>query len=275
MARGGVTGDAAAKETVAAWRPEVPGVAEVLYARFIEHAYPAHTHDTWTVLLVDDGMVRYGLDQREHGAPTDTVALLPPHVPHTGRAVHETGFRKRVLYLDEDQLGTELIGAAVDRPSVRDPALRRRLHQLHGVLGQRHEELEAQSRLTLIRERLTQHLTDRVGPPEAPRDRRLAGRLRELLDARVADGVTLDEAAAVLGANPAYLVRAFHREYGLPPHQYLTGRRVDVARRLLLAGQRPSEAAVAAGFYDQSHLNRHFRRVLGTSPGRFIRQPDR
>ncbi|MGW5557128.1 helix-turn-helix domain-containing protein [Micromonospora sp. NPDC003944] len=45
--------------------------------------------------------------------------------------------------------------------------------------------------------------------------------------------------------------------------------RVQLAGRLLLAGQRPVETAVAAGFFDQAHLTRHFRRYLGVSPARY------
>nr|WP_310206490.1 helix-turn-helix domain-containing protein [Paenarthrobacter nitroguajacolicus] len=44
---------------------------------------------------------------------------------------------------------------------------------------------------------------------------------------------------------------------------------MDRARRLLLDGRPAAEAAVEAGFHDQSHLTRHFRRVLGTTPGAF------
>ena len=51
----------------------------------------------------------------------------------------------------------------------------------------------------------------------------------------------------------------------------MTSRRIDLARRLLLDGMPPSLAAAEAGFYDQSHLSRHFRHVLGTSPGRYAR----
>jgi AraC-like DNA-binding protein len=270
-----VTADVApTRERVAAWRPEVPGIAEVFHARFIAHAYPVHTHDTWTLLIVDDGAVRYDLDRREHGALGSDVALLPPHVPHDGRAAVREGFRKRVLYLDAELITGDLIGAAVDHPVLIDPLLRTRIHQLHQALNHPGEHLEAQSRLTLIVERLCGHLTERVDEPRAVRDARLAGRLRELLDARVVAGVSLDEAARELGAHPAYLVRAFHRAYGLPPHLYLTGRRVDLARRLLTTGHRPAEAATLAGFYDQSHLTRHFRRMVGTSPGRFVRAPE-
>ena len=50
------------------------------------------------------------------------------------------------------------------------------------------------------------------------------------------DGITLDAAAGTLGVTPTHLVRAFGAEYGIAPHRYLTGRRLDRARRLLLAG---------------------------------------
>ncbi|MBO0877621.1 MAG: AraC family ligand binding domain-containing protein, partial [Pseudonocardia sp.] len=91
-------------ERVAAWRPAVPGIAEVFHARFTEHAYPLHTHDAWTLLIVDDGAVRFDLDRHQHGALRSQVTLLPPHVPHDGRAATPSGFRKRVLYLELEQL---------------------------------------------------------------------------------------------------------------------------------------------------------------------------
>ncbi len=85
----------------------------------------------------------------------------------------------------------------------------------------------------------------------------------------MADGLTLAEAGAELSAHPAHLVRAFSTAYGIPPHQYLTSRRVGQARRLLLEGRPPSDVAAAAGFYDQAHLTRHFRRLVGVTPGRY------
>jgi AraC-like DNA-binding protein len=256
---------------VKAWRPGISGVVEVLHAYFPSHAYPSHTHDAWTVLIVDEGVVRYDLDHREHGLAQSQVSLLPPNVPHDGRSVHPEGFRKRVLYLEPERLGADLIGAAVDRPEYVDPALRRRLHQLHDVLADGKETLESQSRLALIEERLQQHLRRQVSGVPDRRDPTVATRLREVLDGHLPEGIGLDEAALLVHAHPTHLVRAFTREYGLPPHRYLTGRRVDLARRYLLEGRPAAEVATLAGFYDQSHLTRHFRRMLGVSPGQFVR----
>jgi AraC-like DNA-binding protein len=242
---------------------------EVFHAHYTEYAYPMHVHEAWTLLIVDDGAVRYDLERHEHGTPHDTVSLLPPHVPHNGSPVTEHGFRKRVLYLDLSRLDESFIGPAVDAPDLVDPVLRHRVGQLHSALAHPGDELEAESRLTLVGERLRGHLRPRLieGPPLP--DRPLAHRLRELLDERLVEGLALDEAAHLVHAHPAHLVRAFSAAFGIAPHQYLMSRRVDRARRLLLDGGKPSEVATATGFYDQSHLTRHFKRLVGVSPGRY------
>ena len=97
----------------------------------------------------------------------------------------------------------------------------------------------------------------------------VADQLRELIDAGFREKVTLRQASEAIHAHPAHLVRMFSREFGISPHQYLMGRRVDLARRLLLDGMPASVAAATVGFCDQSHLNRSFKRFLGTSPGRY------
>src|SRR5579862_5781062 len=151
-----------------AWRPEVPGVVEVLHATMTSHVYPMHTHESWTLLIVEDGMVRYDLHRREHGALGRAVTLLPPHVPHTGRAATAAGFSKRVVYLDRSHVPESLIGQAVGQPVLADPPLRQRIRQLHDVLGRPGAEFEAENRLAFIAERLRWHLGGH-GEPRAPR----------------------------------------------------------------------------------------------------------
>ncbi|HET6502921.1 MAG TPA: AraC family transcriptional regulator [Amycolatopsis sp.] len=259
------------KPAVRAWRPGLPGVAEVLHAHYRQHAYPPHTHSSWTLLILDDGVVRFDLERHEHGTLGSQVVLLPPHVPHDGRAASPQGFRKRVLYLDEPVLDPNLIGVAADRPNLPDPVLWDRISRLHTVLARPGDDLETQSRLALIVERVGDHLRRGRTRPRPGPDRGLADQLRELLDARVVPGLPLDEAARLLHAHPVHLIRSFTRRFSLPPHRYLTGRRVDLARQLLLSGRPPADVATAVGFHDQSHLTRHFRRMLGVSPAHYAK----
>ncbi|HKB02968.1 MAG TPA: AraC family transcriptional regulator [Gemmataceae bacterium] len=82
---------------------------------------------------------------------------------------------------------------------------------------------------------------------------------------------TLTEIAAVTGLNPYHFARQFRAATGLPPHQFVIARRVDRAKQLLQSKSDASIAEVAAlvGFSDQSKLSRHFKRLVGVTPGQF------
>jgi len=84
--------------------------------------------------------------------------------------------------------------------------------------------------------------------------------------------VTLDALADHAGTDKFHLCRAFRAEVGLPPHAYLTRLRIMRAKQLLAAGVKPSEVAQRVGLYDQSQLNRHFRHLVGTTPGAYARE---
>ena len=258
----------APREWVRAWRPAVPGIHEVFHARFVDHAYPPHTHDAWTVFIVDEGAIRYDLETRHRGAAGAKVTILPPHVVHDGRAAGGAGYRKRVLYVGTDVLPERLIGRAVDDPDVDDRTAVRALRALHSALGDRDDSLEAETMLTIVSTRLQEHLGARSSAVDRP-DGEIAGDLRDLLDQHRFEAMTLAEAGRILHVSTAHLVRCFTRTFGVPPHRYVVGRRVEAARRRLLDGEPVAQVAVGVGFHDQAHLTRHFRRHVGTTPARY------
>ena len=93
----------------------------------------------------------------------------------------------------------------------------------------------------------------------------------ELLREQLAEPVTLDDLAAHAGLDKFHLCRAFRAQVGIPPYAYLTRLRIVRAKELLAAGVKPGEIAPQVGLYDQSQLNRHFRRIVGTTPGQYAR----
>ncbi len=79
--------------------------------------------------------------------------------------------------------------------------------------------------------------------------------------------LSLDEIAAQVNLSAYHFARLFKQSTGLAPHQFQTHYRVERAKELLQAGEMTiSEIATAVGFYDQSHLSRHFKRIVGVSP---------
>jgi AraC-like DNA-binding protein len=260
-------------DRIRAWKPPVPGVREVFHARFAEHAYPPHTHDTWTLFIVDDGAIRYDLDRHPGGAGITAIGVLPPGVVHDGRPATDHGFTKRVIYLETSVLGDNLIGRAVDRPLIVDPTLRRQVSNVHRVLVGSEDCLEAETRLAFIAERLRAHLGARTDNTQWHPPNELAEQLRAFLDLHLFETVTLESAGAAVGASPTHLARCFSKTFGIAPHRYVLGRRIESSRRRLLEGQPLAEVAISAGFHDQAHFTRHFKRHLGVTPGRYVRAP--
>jgi AraC-like DNA-binding protein len=101
----------------------------------------------------------------------------------------------------------------------------------------------------------------------------VAARIRELIQDSAGDAsggeLTADDLAAAAGCSRYAAYRAFRQAYGLSPSDYQRQLRVRTARRLLSAGAAPAEVAADAGFADQAHLTRWFRRYYGVTPGAY------
>src|ERR1700730_14953648 len=95
-------------------------------------------------------------------------------------------------------------------------------------------------------------------------------RVREYVDAHLGDSMDLATLAGVAGVSIHHFARGFKQSAGVTPHHYLTQKRVERAQEMLAHPHLSlSEIAYAVGFSDQSHLARHFRQMLGVTPGQF------
>ena len=138
----------------------------------------------------------------------------------------------------------------------------RAFHRLHDAVAERAERLPLEVAVTEAVSAFMQLKST------ASHRSRPVRRAMDYLRDRMSDPVTLDELALHAGLDKFHLCRAFRAQIGMPPHAYLTHLRVARARRLLESGLVASQVASLVGFYDQSQLNRHFRRIVGTTPGR-------
>ncbi len=89
------------------------------------------------------------------------------------------------------------------------------------------------------------------------------------MEANFAEPLSLSRLARMSNLSLCRFATVFRREVGIPPHRYLCRLRVSHAQSLLRQGTSPAFAAMESGFFDQSHLYRHFKRVCGVTPGEF------
>ncbi len=92
-------------------------------------------------------------------------------------------------------------------------------------------------------------------------------RICEYINSNLDQNISLEALAEMAGLSTHHFARAFKQTVGMPPHGYVLQRRIEHAQRMLRNTDLPmSEIALSAGFSDQSHLARHFRRITGMSP---------
>jgi AraC family transcriptional regulator len=95
-------------------------------------------------------------------------------------------------------------------------------------------------------------------------------RVRNILEQRFAEPFKLSEIAAEAGVHPVHLAREFRKHYGASVGEYLRRVRIEYAcRELMGSNVAVTNIAFAAGFADQSHFSRTFKRLCGTTPGRY------
>ncbi|MFH1985472.1 MAG: AraC family transcriptional regulator [Pseudomonadota bacterium] len=260
-------------------RPGVlPGVT-LLSACYRAQRFSRHTHDGYALGVIEAGALGFDYRGAHVVAPAGAVNLVVPGEPHDGHAAAAGGWRYRMFYFTPDvfcEAAAQMADGPRDLPwfssgVLRDDALAAMVLETHGCLSDPETSLlERQSRLlALVTTFIRRHADDR--PPEKTVGQEIGplARVRDAIHARCGEVVSLDELARVSGLSPYHLIRAFYRAFGLTPHAYLIQTRVSAARRRIEAGMPLSAAALESGFCDQSHLNRHFRRIVGLSPGQY------
>ncbi len=108
-------------------------------------------------------------------------------------------------------------------------------------------------------------------PPPRGRRGEVADALR-FIEEHLAEPFDVGDLSRRAGLSRPHFTRVFKEEEGVPPWTYVLDRRVRRAAELLEEGAPPSEAAWVAGFCDQSHLSRVFRKATGTTPGEYRRE---
>jgi AraC-like DNA-binding protein len=252
--------------------PGLPAI-ELHAGRAFAHSHPPHWHDEYFVSAITGGEGRFRFRGDEHPAPAGTVVLIVPGEVHA----HTSGRRGRSFR--SMHAGRGLVEGLVPEltPGMRSHALAdarvlRRFLSLHRVLESPVSVILKESRLAAFFLELSGRVpTTITRRPPAP-ERAAVRRAREYLEETCSPRVSLRDLASLSGLSPFHFHRIFRAQVGMPPHEYQLRRRLVRARELLGRGQSVADVAAETGFADQSHLTRHFKRLLGLPPADYARR---
>jgi AraC-like DNA-binding protein len=237
--------------------------------------YAKHAHETFSIGAVSNGQCNYLNGKKVERIGAGIVVLMNPGDVHACNPIGDDPWRYRMLYID-----ALWVGAIEDDPGVnpratfvpfagtvtRRPGLYAGLNRLFELLiDPQVEPLRKESAAVMlvvaVREALGTALTYTTTPSLA--------RAAEFIRENCTRSLKLQEICTEVGLSASHLIRSFKDVYGLTPHAYQVNCRIEFCRSRLRRGWPIAEVALAAGFSDQAHLQRIFKRVVAATPGQY------
>ncbi|HDR8927442.1 AraC family transcriptional regulator [Burkholderia vietnamiensis] len=242
--------------------------------------YAKHTHDTFSLGAIVGGTSTYLNGARKEHVGRGVLVIVDPEQVHACNPDGADPWAYRMVYVDVPWL------ARLQHSLGRSPNC-----DFHGFAAKATQRRDLFAQFGGFYRTLVAAEVDPLGKESAAvefftalhraLDRALPAGRRPGADnaklARAADyiaahcrqAVTLDAICAAAGLSPSYLIRAFNARYGMTPHAFLIDRRVQYGRAELRRGRPIADVALDAGFADQSHFQRAFRRIAAATPGQY------
>jgi AraC-like DNA-binding protein len=259
------------------WRHEGLKGLHLLHAELTDQEFPPHVHEALVIAVTEKGGASVRCGGRSETAQPASILVCNPGEPHSGSMGGSRLWRYRGFYFEPralDRLRNML--AISDQPyfhrgALADAGLCHAFQALHRTMDSatadsfQVEEMMAGAMGLLY----ARHGDSRADAVPAGRNRFLLGRAIAILRRRSGEPLQLSDVAGALDMSPFQLIGLFKREFGLTPYALLTQIRLNAACSLMKRGRPLAECAIAAGFYDQAALTKHFRARFAVTPAQF------
>lgn len=240
--------------------------------------YAPHSHTQWSIGAITSGESTFQYRHAHYRVRAGDLVLINPEWVHTCNPVSNQPWAYLMLYVDTAWLTDLRYGAGLlPEPRWQDIATatlsaplwyRRYCRMANCLLSSHRDLLEKQ---TEVVEFLSDLMHELAGQPwvQQPNVPPALEALASYLDEHAAEDLSLDTLCEISGYSAGHLIRAFRQYFGLTPHAYLVNRRVQLGRRELANGTPIADAALNAGFADQPHFQRTFKRLMAATPKQY------
>lgn len=235
-------------------------------------AFEPHRHDTYAIGITTAGVQTFRYRGSRRVCLPGQLHVLHPDELHDGAAGTDEGFGYRILYIPPDLVRDALGGAEL--PFVADPVQEpipatRRIASLLIDIDEPINELTSAEIAAAVADSLVS-LSGKARHRQARIDLTAVQLVREYLTVHACEPTPASTLEQVAGIDRFTIARHFRWAFGTSPDRYRTLRRLAVARAAIEGGRSLARTAAEAGFADQSHMTRQFKRTYGLTPGRWM-----
>ncbi len=239
--------------------------------------FSSHLHSGYNIWLNSTGGEVFHFKGSSSILSPASFGIVAPGEIHANHPLEDGERHLRSFYV-EDALMKSIARQAGKKCAFtgtifEDRELHGKLLELHRVLTESPMLLARQSCLIDLLSRVVLRHAEGYGKgAEGEVGGRRILHIKAFLAENLAEDISVESLAEIAGCSPYHLIRSFKKATGFPPHAFLIQLRLERAKTLLKKKTPISQAALEAGFADQSHLSRLFKRTFGITPLTYVRQ---
>ncbi len=267
------------KEFLKLWKPvNVEGI-ELFSANIVNYSFSKHYHETYTVGITHYGSGSFYYRGEKRSTFPGSINVLNPGEIHDGEN-HKcsANWRYKDFYISTKLMSKILnqMGLKNSRlpffseKGIDDEKLWRSLNGLFAEIINTDNKLSIQSKIIEIFSEMIEKYSDvNCSLPKISNEKVKMNIVREFLKENYTKNISIGQLSKAVNLSPYYLIRSFHKNYGLPPHAYQNQLKLQAAKEDLLKSKSMASIALEHGFYDQSHFTRQFKRTYGVTPNNY------
>ena len=240
--------------------------------------YNLHSHTHWSLGAITQGVSTFIYRENSYHVTEGDLVLMNPDWPHACNPIENQPWAYLMLYVDTTWL-TQLRydEGLLQRPRWQDiaNAVITDNHLYQGyctmaatLLDDTRELLDKQTQVIEYLSTLMHTLDNQ----KLVLDRQTPAALNKLaiyLNEHCTEELSLDELCTLSGYSPSYLIRSFRQHFGMTPHAYIVNKRIQYGQQQLKKGISIIDTALNAGFSDQAHFQRTFKRLVAATPNQY------
>jgi AraC-like DNA-binding protein len=237
---------------------------ELLKALDYNEDFPLHSHETFCVSLIENGTFK----ENEQFASTGSIFITNPNDIHSNDMVFDTGYSFKTLYISPDIFKKLNNNQPLffDNNCIENPLLFHQLNQFSENALKGPLSIFDEKQLFSSLQSLLNQYAHQIEKPVSFNTIERIDDVKGHIQAHLGHKIVLEDLAKILDLDKFKFIRLFKKHIGLSPFSYITMLRIDKSKTFLQQGATLVDAALDAGFYDQSHYTNYFKHYVGVTP---------